>query len=152
MRPILLAVALVTLAAPAFAQDDDDLRKAVEVRQGMYKLYGNYFGPLAGMARGEIDYDAETARTAAESLAAVASIDRTGFFPEGTSSEAMEGSAALPAIWEDMDDFTEGFDGVESATQSLAASAGDGLDALKQGVGQVGQSCKGCHDDYRMDD
>jgi len=152
MKPLLLATALAALALPAFAQDDDDLRKAVEVRQGMYKLYGNYIGPLGGMARGKMDYDAETAQRAAESLAAVASIDRSGFFPEGTSSNDIDDSEALPALWENMDDVTERFDELESATQELAASAGDGLDALKQSVGRVGQTCKGCHDEYRVDD
>ena len=151
MRPLLPIAALAALALPALAQDDD-LRKAVEVRQGMYKLFGNYIGPLSGMARGRIDYDAEAAGRAAASLAAVASIDKSAFFPEGTSAEDMDGTEALPAIWEDMDDFMQGFDELEAATETLAASAGDGLDALRQGVGQVGQTCKACHDDYRLDD
>jgi len=31
----------------------------------------------------------------------------------------------------------------------LAAEAGNGLDALRAAIGDVGKSCKGCHDEYR---
>jgi len=31
----------------------------------------------------------------------------------------------------------------------VAAVAGDGLDALRSKIGGVGDSCKGCHDDFR---
>ena len=61
MKPLLPSAALATLALPALAQDDE-LRQAVRARRAMFTLYGTYIGPLAGMARGEIDYDADVSR------------------------------------------------------------------------------------------
>jgi len=31
----------------------------------------------------------------------------------------------------------------------MAENAGNGLEALQSSIGDVGKSCKGCHDDYR---
>ena len=35
------------------------------------------------------------------------------------------------------------------AVNALAAEAGNGLDALRATIGDLGASCKGCHDDFR---
>nr|MBX2836056.1 cytochrome c [Gammaproteobacteria bacterium] len=56
---------------------------------------------------------------------------------------------ALPAIWETFPAITEKSDALKDAAAVLAENAGNGLEALQGAMGDVGQSCKGCHDDYR---
>jgi len=46
---------------------------------------------------------------------------------------------------------TEKADALKTATAALAPVAGNGLDALKGAMGDVGASCKGCHDDFRAE-
>jgi cytochrome c556 len=38
------------------------------------------------------------------------------------------------------------------ASAALASVAGEGLDALRSKIGDVGKSCKGCHDNFRAKD
>jgi cytochrome c556 len=64
-------------------------------------------------------------------------------FPEGS-----QGGDALPAIWENPDDFASKVNDFESAAGALKAAMDSGGD-IGAAFQQVGQACKGCHDDYR---
>jgi cytochrome c556 len=153
MHRLLLAVPLVlaTASAVAHAQEEEE-PPSVEARHGIMNNYSFNLSTLGGMAKGEIEYDAETAQLAADRLATLSSIDWTGYWPEGTSSEDLDSSRALPEIWSDMEDFLSGFEEVQEAAMSMQEVAGDGQDALAGEMKGLGQSCGGCHDDYRMSD
>jgi len=72
-------------------------------------------------------------------------------WPQG-SDNATEGNAtnrALPKIWESFPDVIEKADALKQASAAMAAVAGNGLGELQGAMGDVGASCKGCHDDYR---
>ncbi|RVV99854.1 cytochrome c [Mesobaculum littorinae] len=140
--------ALIGTAGPAMAQDD--LPPAVAARQHHMDLYGFNLALLGGMAKGEIDYDADAATGAAGNIAALAMLDQSGYWPEGTSSDDIEGTRALPAIWENMDDFQSHIDALAEAATALEETAGDGVEAVRAGMGGIGKSCGGCHEDYRV--
>ncbi|MGZ9812373.1 c-type cytochrome [Pseudoroseicyclus sp. H15] len=145
-----VAVAAAGLAAPAFAQGMDPAEAAIHARQSHMVLQQTFLMPLGGMAQGNIPYDAETAGLAAANLAAVSSVDPFLYFPEGTSSADMEGTRALPAIWEDPEGFAAAWDALDVATAELASVAGNSLEELQGAFGPVGMSCGGCHRNYRM--
>lgn len=132
-----------TVALPAIAND------AIGQRQGQFKLYIHNFGLLGGMVQGRVEYDAALAQTAADNLFHLTRHDQSRLWPEGTDSVAMDGTRALPAIWEDLDDFVAKFGALQVAAEGLQGVAGEGLDAMRGGFGAVAQSCQACHEVYR---
>ena len=146
-----LAVAGLTLTLSAFAADDPN-EKAIKARQAVMKLQSWYAGPLFAMAKGEIEYDAEMAKTYAANLSIMADVEGGAMWPEGTDNDAYEGKTrALPDIWLTMPEVGKKAEALSETAAALAEVAGDGLDALRSRIGSVGKACKGCHDDFRGD-
>jgi cytochrome c556 len=106
-------------------------------------------GVLGNMARGNTEYDAEAAQTAANNLVTMSQIDQSFHWPEGTDNFALDGTRALPAIWENLPDVIEKWQAFGSAAEGLAAVAADGLEPMRAALGPVGGTCGACHDDYR---
>ncbi len=153
MNRTLIVAPLVLAAAAAFAQSEDsEAPPPVAARHGLMENFSFNLSTLGGMAKGEIDYDAETAQIAADRLATLSSIDWTGYWPEGTSHEEVEASRALPAIWSNRDDFLSDFEDLHQAAVSMQEVAGDGREAVAGQMKSLGQACGGCHEDYRMSD
>ena len=148
-KPSLVLLTLA-LAGGAFAAGhiSEDTARAMEARQSHMTLYSFNLATVGGMAQDKIPYDAAMAASAAGNLAALASVDQSAYWVEG-SDNTVEGSKALPVIWTDMAGFEAKQQELATATTALAAAAGDGLDALKGAFGPVGQTCGGCHRTYR---
>ena len=127
-----------------------DLPASVKARKAHMQLYGYNIGVLAGMARGNMDYDAAMATTAASNIAALSSMDIARYWEEGTDSDTLVESRALPAIWENLDDVAAKNTALHEAATAAAASAGDGLEAVQAGVGAIGKACGACHEDYQL--
>lgn len=152
-RSIVLAALLVAaVCVPALAEDGPH-DKAIKARQAMFQIYSYHFGLLSGMAKEKIEYDAELAMEAARNLDAAANFGQSTLWPQGSdnSNPANATTRALPVIWETYPAITEKADALKAATANLVATAGDGLDALKDSIGEVGNSCKACHDDNRAE-
>ncbi|MCL4133818.1 UNVERIFIED_CONTAM: hypothetical protein GTU68_021671 [Idotea baltica] len=109
------------------------------------QLYAHNLGIIGSMAQEKIPYDAELAGIAAANLAAVAALDETTYWIEGTA----EGTKALPAIWENMDDFMAKQNGLTQAAASMAEVAGTDLASLQGAMGDLGGACSACHREYR---
>ncbi|ETX16470.1 cytochrome C [Roseivivax halodurans JCM 10272] len=139
-------LAIFALATPAVAQDFDGHLKA---RQGMFRIMAINLGIIGDMAKGDAEYDAEMAQTAADNLVAVSQTNPLVLFPEGSSSEALEGTRALPAIWDNTDDLLAKWSAFGEAAGGLQQVAGDGREALGPALGPVGDACSACHDEYR---
>ena len=150
----LLPAALILALGAGFAQSQggSDKPAPVKARQGIMQNYAFSIGTLGGMAKGEVEYDAQAAQAAADRLVALSSLPQTGYWPEGTSSDDLEGVKALPAIWENMDDFTSGFDTLNEAAMVMAEVASDGQQAVAGQMQPLGKSCGACHEDYQMSD
>jgi cytochrome c556 len=147
IRTLLLGLAAAaTLVLPAAAQD---LPAPVQARQGQFQIMALNIGVLANMARGNAEYDAATAQTAADNLVAISSVDQSFNWPAGTDNAALDGTRALPAIWENLPDVIEKWQAFGAAAEGLAAVAGTGLEPMQAALGPVGGTCGACHDDYR---
>jgi len=72
----------------------------------------------------------------------------TDFFPEGSTQSPSE---ALPAIWENFEDFKARAAANANAAGDLANLARSGADAsaLTNGFKALGKTCKDCHNDYK---
>lgn len=144
-----LLVAGLTLAAPGFAAGDPNL-KLLKARQGEMQLRSFNVGPLFGMAKGEIGYDAELATKLANNLKTQLSLDMGRAWKQGTDIDAYPGkTTALGTIWTTYPEISEYGKKYAAAVNELVAVAGNGRDALKSRIGKVGKSCKGCHDEFR---
>ncbi|MDC1286812.1 cytochrome c [Gammaproteobacteria bacterium] len=142
----------ITLSATAYSADDP-LKKAIKARQGEMQLRSFNAGPLFGMAKGKIDYDAEMAKTLAGNLKLMLDLDNGRAWPKGSDNENYAGkTTALPNIWTTYPEISEYGKKYAMAVNELAAAAGNGRDALKSKIGALGKSCKGCHDEFREKD
>ena len=150
---ILLSTAFGLAATFAFAGTHGPTpeERAIKARQSQMTLYAFNIGPLVGMAKGEIDYDAQAAAQAANNLVTLASVDMAAAWMEGTDNFEMEGTRALAAIWsDDPAKVVEKSKALTDALQALALVAGTDLAGLRGAVGPVGQACGACHKAYRI--
>lgn len=149
MRLMTFTAIAATAALPLIAYADA-AEDALEARHGYMKMLGINMGTLSGMAKGEIEYDEAAASTAAANIEALAGYDASGLFIEGTSVDDTDDSEALPAIWENPEDFAQKFADLGEA----AAGAGEAVKGGQENIGPVlqklGGTCKACHDDYRV--
>jgi cytochrome c556 len=88
---------------------------------------------------------AEAAATNLVTLSALAQ----NHWPEGSDSFSIDGTRALPAIWEDMADFEQKWAAFGSQAAALADAAPNGAEGLGAAVGALGQTCQSCHEAYR---
>lgn len=85
----------------------------------------------------------------AKALASTAA-ELSHVFPPGSN---VDDSEALPAIWEQPEQFAQAVAEVERATAAFSevASSGD-RQAIGAAFREVGAACRGCHDNFRKDD
>lgn len=141
------AVALsLAVTASALANSSPE-EKAIEYRQGAFKMIGHHFGAMAGMMRGKIAFDAETFKQNAEAVATLSQFPGNGFVAGSYTGDTQ----AKQEIADNMDDFKQKLETfqVEAANLAQAAAGASDLEGLKPAFGKVGQSCKACHKAYR---
>ncbi|TCS63225.1 c-type cytochrome [Primorskyibacter sedentarius] len=149
MKKIVTATVIAGVIAGSAALAQGDGSAQIKARQGQMRIIALNLGILGGMAQGKMDYDAEAAQNAADSLAGVAMVHQPTLWTEGTSSLDVDGTRALPEIWEDNDDFMTKWTAFADATVAMQAAAGTGKDAIGPAMGALGGTCKGCHEKYQ---
>ena len=123
---------------------------AVKSRQAVMLLRGANAGVLFNMVKGSMDYDAVAAQAAADNLVSLATtMNQMAYWPPGSSSADMEGTTALPAIWEAGSDVGAKGKAMVDAAMAMQAAAGS-LDGVKANIGAVGGACTACHKAYRQ--
>ncbi|MDA7426974.1 cytochrome c [Primorskyibacter aestuariivivens] len=142
-----LVIAATMTGGAAFAQDYKNQLKA---RQGSMWVVALNMGVLGGMAKGEMEYDADKAMAAAHSLHGVSMIHFASLFPEGSDGAMIEGTTAKDTINSDMAGFQEKWDAFGAAAERAVAEVGNGQEALGPVMGALGGTCKACHQDYRI--
>ena len=138
-----LTVAAIT-STSVFAAGHSTGNKAVDARIAHMNLYSFNLGQLGAMAKGSMDFNADLATALASDLAALSSMSQAAYWPEGTSSDDVEGSRALAAGWEDPENAMKLAGGLAEASAALAEAAGT-LEGLQGAIGAVGGACGACH-------
>lgn len=147
---LLLILAAVVPANGVFAADKDPNLALIDARQGEMYVRAMSAGPLFGMAKGDIPYDAERAAKLANNLKVLLQLDMGGAWPAGTGKDKYpDETHALPEVWSTWPKVAEAGKEYGAAVNALADVAGNGLDQLRAKIGDVGNACKGCHDDFR---
>ena len=131
--------------AAALAQQKPEV--LVKQRQAAMTLVGKYWGPIAGMPSGKAPYNAETVTRNAGYLEVLSKMPWDGF---ADSTKDVK-SAARPEVFTDSAKFKEGADRMQSMIAQLAkVSKGGDEAAVKAAIADVGKSCAGCHDNFRV--
>jgi cytochrome c556 len=151
MRKLIVSAALGSLliTSIADAQERDPIQAEIKYRQAVYTLIGAHFGPIGAMMRGRADFDLAAVQSNATTLSAVAPLAVNSF----TLESHAENSDALSAIWENRADFDEKMNNLQMGVAGFAeaAATATGVDDLREAFGNVGGTCKACHDDYRAE-
>jgi cytochrome c556 len=139
----LAAAVLFGTVALSLAQEPADPAKA---RHDAMDQVGEATKALGKMAKGQAPFDAAVVRTQATTIKE--RLDHAaGLFPPGSDQGETH---AKPEIWSDRPGFDKAMkDAVAaaSALQQVKDEAG-----FRPALGALGQSCKSCHDKYRMPD
>lgn len=150
MRVAFLSALAFAFSVQTFAADKDPNLGLIKARQGDMQLRAFSAGPLFAMAKGKMPYDAAQASKLANNLKLLMQLDMGRAWAKGTGNDNYPGeSHALPEVWSTYPKVAEAGKKYAKAVNELAAVAGNGLDALKSKIGDVGNGCKGCHDDFR---
>ena len=106
-------------------------------------------GTLAGMAKGDVPYDAAAAQAAADNMLALANINMMAMWPAGSDSASITGTNALAAIWAEGSTIGEKAGAHTEAAKAMQAAAGVDLASLQGGMEALGGSCGGCHKEFK---
>ncbi|WP_018935613.1 cytochrome c [Thioalkalivibrio sp. ALJ24] len=141
--PVALLGALM-MTGTAQAVDPED---AIEYRQGVFKAFSWNFGPMAGMAQGEIPFNEEMFLQRADQLARLADMPWQGF----TEDSDLGDTDAKMEVWEDADTFEQKIEEFKEEVAALEALIDEGAEEmqLRRQAGNIGQSCQACHDSFR---
>jgi cytochrome c556 len=142
-RSLFAAIALA-LTSPLLAGDSPQYERH-ELMEGV----GDAAKPVGEMLKGEREFDAGVAMTSFRTFQEAAG-QFGELFPPG--SETGEGTEAAPAIWEDRAGFEEALATWADAVDAAIAANPQTLEATKPVAGEIFKSCKGCHDNYRIED
>lgn len=132
----------VALSPGAFAQEEPQV-----VRQEMMERVGQANGVMGRMVRGQAEYDRQAAIEALETIREVAATFPE-HFPEG--SETGFETEALPAIWDNFEDFEAKSAAMEERAAELIAAAPEDLESFQPLFEQFAGSCRDCHSTYRQ--
>ncbi|MGB5831772.1 MAG: cytochrome c [Thiohalocapsa sp.] len=143
----LLASAIMLVVVPATAEEVsmEKAEQAIKYRQNVMSAMGGLLGTAVGQLREGFTFGPDLKGVAA-GLKLVSS-DVAALFPEGTD---IGETKAKPEVWSD----SEGFADKSTQAADAAAAFAEAVDSgdkkmMLQAFKMVGDSCKGCHEDYR---
>lgn len=143
-----LIVSSVAYAEPA--KSEKQASAAVKYRQALLQLIRSNMGPLGAMAKGHIPFDAQKMQTNGKRIEQLATM-MPDYFSTDTSAYKLA-SDAKPEIWQNQEDFNNKINDLLMAARNLQVVASDGDESkFRAAVGGVGRTCKGCHDEYKVD-
>jgi cytochrome c556 len=142
-RRISLMATVALLAAAAQAAEPAEI---VKYRQAVMKANGAHMSAAAAIIFGKVDFKSDLG----EHVRALQAINRDipALFPAGSTTAD---SAALPGVWMSHDDFKKRAADAARRAEALAkaVAAGD-TKSYAARFGELGDACKACHKDYRM--
>lgn len=103
---------------------------------------------IGGMLKEQQPFDAEAAMAAFDVWKKTAT-EVGDLFPEG--SGIGHETEAKVTIWTDRDGFNEQMADFGTAVDAAISASPDSLEALKNAAGPVFNTCKGCHEGYRVE-
>ena len=153
----LIALCALAATSAAMAQEhggpptpEQQAEQAVLTRQGLLKVMGFYMGPLGGMLKNKVPFDATKAGNSATHIAQLGSMIPDVFVFDTHKTAPSVKTKAQDGIWTNTSDFNSKADDLVKAANALveAAKSGDKGTTLKAAAA-VGKACGACHDNFR---
>ncbi|MFT4046819.1 MAG: cytochrome c [Solimonas sp.] len=150
--PLLFAATAASLlfASACSSQSDlaPEIKQAMEARHEGFEAIGDAMKKIGDTLKGGGQLNPELA-AAAKKINELAPQTKT-WFPAGSGPETGRRTGAKAEIWAQPELFAEKRDAFIAAAGKLAALA-DANDAagFAAQVGELGQTCKGCHETFR---
>jgi len=140
---IFAAAACLALSTSAYAQFQN-AEKAVDYRQSVMTVINTHFARIGAVVKGEAPYNKDEVAKNAAVVAMLSTLPWQAFGP------GYEGGKAQSDVWSDSAKFKAASEKMQLAAANLntAAQSGD-LESVKKAFGATGQTCKGCHDDFK---
>lgn len=150
MRKSSCLAALSLIAATATAQAPATKpEQVIGYRQSLFKTIAWNFMPMGAMVKGSKPWDATEFKRRSIAVA-FAAVQLDEAFAAGSDKGAV--TDALPAIWEQPEDFAGKLKAFQKASNALRmAAAGSDRDQIKAAFNDARQSCGNCHDTYRAE-
>lgn len=149
VKAAVLIAMLSSLICSTYVFAASKAEDAVEYREGILFALGWNVGPMGAMVQGKAPFDKKRFAFLAARTATLAPMALEGFT---TDTKGIK-SHALPALWENLDDFKQRMETLVTETAKLAEVAkGDDEGAMKQQFGVTVKVCKGCHEEYREEE
>ena len=157
VKPKLLTLGVLALGALAtvpavYAQDaagGDEMQKAVETRQAVFKIINYNSEMFFQMMKNKAPFDANIVQKAAGRIEVLAPMIPE-MFTTDTRKAGNVKTKAREGIWTNAADFKAKADGLAQAAQALTAAAKTGdKGATMKAAGALGKACSACHDNYR---
>lgn len=147
-KSLLMAIVMTLPAGVAFSADEFD--GAVKARKAEMTLRAFNLGQLGAMAKGQMEYNADVAKAAADNLKVLSSLNGMAMWPKGSDNVALgDKTNALPALWENFPKAIEATKALSAAVDVMADAAGKDLASLQGAMGPVGAACGSCHKQFR---
>jgi len=147
------AVAAALLASTA-VQAQMKPEEMVETRQAGYQFMSWNMGKIkAQVVDGKEPYDQAKVAAAANAIAAIANSGMGSLYSPDTTTEQLGKATRLkPEFFQNLDEAGQiGRDFTAAANQLAKVAAEGDQAAIKKAFGDVGGSCKSCHDKFRAD-
>ena len=156
VKSSLIALCALASTSAVIAQEgggpptpEQQAEQAVLTRQGLLKVMGFYMGPLGGMLKNKIPFDAAKAGDSATHIAQLGSMIPDVFVFDTRKISTVK-TKAQDGIWTNQADFKAKADDLVKAAQALQEAAKGGeKGATLKAAGAVGKACGACHDNYR---
>lgn len=147
---LVLATGLTFTAGNAQASAFTDASDAVEYRKKGFSLIRENFAFMASMVRGERPFDGEVFKTRATMLYHLSHVPFETF--SGAGENVTANSDALPAIWQNWNDFEAKRETFQAAVKELVEAAeSENLRNIRPKFMSAARSCQECHQGYRAD-
>jgi cytochrome c556 len=152
MRRVIIVAAVLgafgAAAAPAPLAKGRALAIMHDRHEGMEKI-----GDTNKLLRREITSSSPFMPAIQSGAATIAglSVRANGWFPKGTGPDVGK-TGAKPEIWQKPQDFAAKLHAFQAAARAFNAAARSGdMAAIKARYGDLGGTCKACHDSYRSE-
>ncbi|NKN31868.1 c-type cytochrome [Marichromatium bheemlicum] len=143
-----LTVALASAATAAELKPEEQ----IQYRQAGYSFMAWNMGKIKANLQG--DFDQGQVEAAANAIAAIANSGMGALYGPGTDKNVGDVETAVkPEFFQNMEEAGKVARNFIAAANNMAeVAAGGDQGAVKDAFGELGQSCKSCHDKFRADD
>ncbi len=154
MKAMMISALAGALLASTAAQAQLKPEEQVEIRQAGYQFMAWNMGKIkAQVIDGKEPYDQAKVAAAANAIAAIANSGMGALYsPDTTSAQLGKQTRLKPEFFDNLEEAGRiGGEFVKNANQLASVAAGNDQAAIKKAFGDVGGSCKSCHDKFRAD-